>query len=330
VRRASGEQLIEQNAERVDVGGGGDPLPPHLLRTRGRGRHHPLGGDGIGQRPIEAGVQELGDPEIEQLGHPVGGDQNIPGLDVPMHDEVPMRVTHGLTDRPKQDQPVAEAEARLVGVPIDGPPLDILHDEIRNAARAGPSIEQARDVGMIERREDLSLRLEAANHVADERAGLHQLDGDASGIRGVGALGEPHRSHAASPDFPNQPVGPEGQPGVAGDTGHIHGGVAHGALDECAIPGHSLVTKQPIDFPGQLGIVGAFVSKQRDPIVRFEADGPVEQCGDFRQALSGHGSLRPELIVDPVLGEAQIAMDRDRRDLQHPGDLVILETAEIV
>jgi hypothetical protein len=53
-----------------------------------------------GQRVMSrlAFVQQFGNTEVQQFGHAIGGDQEVRGLEVAMHDEVLMRVMHRGTD----------------------------------------------------------------------------------------------------------------------------------------------------------------------------------------------------------------------------------------
>ena len=95
VRPPAGEQLVEQHAQRVDVGGGGHRLAAHLLGAGVLGRHQLQPGRGRRQRlPGHLGIEQLGDAEVEQLGHAVLGDQDVGRLDVAVDDQVLVRVLH--------------------------------------------------------------------------------------------------------------------------------------------------------------------------------------------------------------------------------------------
>src|SRR6185436_19395030 len=66
-----GQELVEEEAQAVDVGGGGDRLPRELLRARvvrGHRRAPQLGGQ---RRGDGGGGEELGDAEIQELRCPV-------------------------------------------------------------------------------------------------------------------------------------------------------------------------------------------------------------------------------------------------------------------
>ena len=97
VRLAAREQLVEDDAERVHVGRGRDAAAAHLLGARVLGRHEPQLRPVVRSRVASraVGLEQLGDAEVEQLGHAVGRDEDVAGLDVAVHDEVLVRVLHG-------------------------------------------------------------------------------------------------------------------------------------------------------------------------------------------------------------------------------------------
>ena len=68
------------------------------------------------------------------------------------------------------------------------------------------AVEQPRDVGMVERRENLSLGAEAVVIDLGVEAGAQQLERDLLLERAVGALGEEHARHAAAADLANDAI----------------------------------------------------------------------------------------------------------------------------
>ena len=103
-RRGPGQQLVEQDAQRVDVGAGVDVeravlglLGAHVFeRADDRavlGEQGPLG------QPL---VDRLGDAEVDHLGHRlavVERDQHVRRLDVAVDDPLLVRVLDRLADR---------------------------------------------------------------------------------------------------------------------------------------------------------------------------------------------------------------------------------------
>ena len=152
---------MEHDAERVDVGARGHRVAAHLLRARALERHRAH--DGHGPLFWRAGIRidQLRDSEVEELGHTAGADEDVAGLQVTMDDEMLMGVLHRRAHLEKEREAGVDRQAVDVAVSIDGQAIDVLHHEIRCAVVRGPAIDQSRDVGVIEVREDLPLVTES-------------------------------------------------------------------------------------------------------------------------------------------------------------------------
>src|SRR5207253_9461090 len=105
-------------------------LASHLLRAGVIGRHQSHGG----RRLLNAwggaiGAEQLGDTEVQELRRAVFGDQDVARFDVPMNDQVLMRVLHSRADRAKELEPLLSRELVLIAVNIYRQTLDVFHDE---------------------------------------------------------------------------------------------------------------------------------------------------------------------------------------------------------
>src|SRR5438067_1057246 len=80
-------------------------------------------------------------------------------------------------------------------------PFYILHDEVRQTVFRCASVKKTRDVGMIQRGQNLSFVAEAAHYEIRVHAALYQLDCDALLKLVVGAHGQKDRTHAAAPNL---------------------------------------------------------------------------------------------------------------------------------
>ena len=158
-RVMAGQELIEQNAKGVDVGGGSDRRAGQLLRCRERRRERTVARSGF--RRVAGAVQQLRDPEVEQLDVTFAGDEHVGWLDVAVHDEVGVRVRDRREYLEEQAQACVDAEAPLVAVAIDVRALHVLEDEIGGANRRHPGVEQPRDARMGEPGEDACFSREA-------------------------------------------------------------------------------------------------------------------------------------------------------------------------
>ena len=75
--------------------------------------------------------------------------------------------------------------------------LDVFEREVGPAVGCEPRVEQPRDVGVVERGEDLAFPREALRGGLREML-VHELQRHPAPEQSVGALGEPHRPHAAA------------------------------------------------------------------------------------------------------------------------------------
>ena len=205
----AGQQLVQDDPERVHVARGRDGFPPHLLGAgvfRVSARKSVAVRSGVDAFALR--LQQLRDSEIEELGLPCR-DENVLGLEVAVHDEVRVRVLNGRADLAEQLQPVANRELPTPAMLQQRLALDVLHDEIGLARLRRPSVEQPRDVRMIERRRDLPLSAESPQGLLAGHPGLNQLDGDALLELVVGAAREINRPHSAVAELGQQFVGPD-------------------------------------------------------------------------------------------------------------------------
>ena len=117
------QQLVEKDAQGVDVAGGRDRLALDLLRARVLGRHHREHGGGGRQVGIDAGGEQLGDAEVQQLRHAVTVHQHVRRLDVAVDHQVLMGVLDGAAHRPEQGHAVpgspipCAAQKSVIGCP---------------------------------------------------------------------------------------------------------------------------------------------------------------------------------------------------------------------
>ena len=113
---------------------------------------------------IRSASMQLGDSEIEQLRHRLRRHQDVAGLQVAVHDQVLVRVLHGVADLAKQLEPRRDRQTLLVAVLVDRLAVHVLHDEVRRTLGRRTAVEEAGDVRMVQFGENLALGAEAALH----------------------------------------------------------------------------------------------------------------------------------------------------------------------
>ena len=128
-RRRAGQQLVEQYAQRIDVGAGVDVevIELRLFRrhVERRAQHRLVRGV---QRPLRQRlVHRLGQAEVDHLGHRpvvVGRDEDVRGLQVAVNDALLMGVLDGLADLHEQVQAARRTLIRVASqYSVIGTPL---------------------------------------------------------------------------------------------------------------------------------------------------------------------------------------------------------------
>ena len=130
-----------------------------------------------------------------------------------MHDQVLVRVLHGVADLAEETQALLDRELLLLAPVGDRHALDVLQDEVRHALLGRAAVEQPRDVGVLEVREDLPLVPEARDRGAALQLELERLDRDLLVELVVVADGQVDRAHAAASERAHDPIGPEAAAG---------------------------------------------------------------------------------------------------------------------
>ena len=81
--------------------------------------------------------------------------------------------------------------------------------EVRLAVAGHPGVVQVRDVRMSERREDAAFPGHALGETGALPGAVGQLQRDRSIDEAIGALRQPHDTHAAAADLAHQPIEPD-------------------------------------------------------------------------------------------------------------------------
>src|SRR5262249_44354468 len=94
IRGMAGKQLIEDDAERIEITGSGDGIAAKLFGTG------IVGSKGTKLRRFDKtrAVENLCDAEVEELGNSFLGHEDVAGFNVAVNDEVLVRVLYGGTN----------------------------------------------------------------------------------------------------------------------------------------------------------------------------------------------------------------------------------------
>ena len=154
----------------------------------------------------ELGIEELGDAEVEELGNPVGRDQDVAGLEVAVDDEVLVGVLNRGADHAEEPEALPYLQPAPIAEHRDRLALDVLHDEVGKAVLGVAAVQQARDVGVVEAGEDLPFLTKSAENEVGVDAALDDLDRHALLVLLVGANGEVDVPHPTAPEQAVHPV----------------------------------------------------------------------------------------------------------------------------
>jgi hypothetical protein len=125
---ATREKHAQENPELVDVGRSRGSLPRELLRTRiVRGEDTTAGSGAL----VVAVDEHLGDAEVQEPGLVPTVHEDVRGLEIPVHHQVPMGVMHRAGDAAEELEALVDARLAAVTIVGDGLTADELHRQIR-------------------------------------------------------------------------------------------------------------------------------------------------------------------------------------------------------
>src|SRR4029079_4688762 len=139
-------------------------------------------------------------------------DKDVRRLEVAMHHQAAMRRLDRAGHLDEEAQALTDAEPPRVAIQVDRLALDELHQEERNAFGRDAAVEQAPDVGMIQRRQDLPLDLEAVQIDVGVETGSQQLERDLLLEFAVGPFREKDARHPPAAELTDDAIGTEAPP----------------------------------------------------------------------------------------------------------------------
>ena len=240
--------------------------------------------------------QQFCDAEVEQLRRAVAGDENVRGLDVPVHDQIAMRELHRRADADEQLQAFANEQGTAVAVGVDGFAVDVLHHEIRGAVLEIAAVDEARDRRMSECRENVPLAVQAAAQARMQRRMVQHLDGDDLLILSVVALASIDGAHAAVTENRYHPVVAD----MRADQSVLM--LRQQRLGRFAdriqqrVLGRLIGREERLDRAAQLRVGAARVGEARPALLRGRVDDLLEHRVNLLPAGAGDHAERPPAI----------------------------------
>src|SRR5215472_877383 len=124
-----------------------------------------------------------------------------------------MSVGYGVADFKKQAQQARNIEFLLAAICVDGSAFHIFHYQEGLALWRVTSINQPRDIGMIQTSKNLPFMAETVQHVRGIHAVRHDFDGHVLAKLVIVAAGEVNGPHAALANFAKNAPSAEPRPG---------------------------------------------------------------------------------------------------------------------
>src|SRR6185312_6468112 len=147
----------------------------------------------------------------------VGRDENVVGLEIAMDDEPRVSEGDGTRDLQEQLEPLCQRERVVRAIAVGRYAVDVFECEVRTALVIDTRIVEARDVWMLQRREDVALASDARSEPAIDEPEMRQLDGHLALQGSVRALSEPHDRRATRAELTHETIGPDEIPRL-----HLH------------------------------------------------------------------------------------------------------------
>jgi len=286
MRQRARHQLEEHDAERVDVAahvdrvGGAAQLLGRRVSERADEPARPRDRRGGG-----AGVDALGQPEVEDARLARRIDADVPGLQVAVDDAVLVGVVHRAADLDEEGDGVAGGPARdapRLRELVERDPLDELHGEEEAPVARAALVEQRDDVHVAELEDGLDLAVETGDlRFVRERAVEEDLERDLAPRRELHPLVDDPLAapmelggHAVAVDL--------GQRGRRG--GRCRGRITFGRDQLAEARDHLIVGR---DLVGAPSAVGARIDVEAQLRRRGTAGGELFELGELRAGRHG-------------------------------------------
>ncbi len=216
--------------------------------------------------------EQLGDPEVEQLDLAVVGHEHVGRLEIPVHDEVGVRVRDGRQDVEEQADAGLDAKRPIVAVLVDVPAGDVLEHQVRLSGARDAGVDQPGNVGMREAGKDGPFPLEAFSAGASDQLGVEQLDRRLTFESAVVPRRQPHAAHAAAADRLHQGVGADAR------AFERHRAAQHAAavVEEALGVEHPMLLEQGLEIVRDRGVVRPQRCQPRVAVGRGERQCVIE------------------------------------------------------
>ncbi len=214
-----------------------------------------------------------------------------------MNDQILMRIGDRRADLAEELQALGRGQRIRIAIGVDRFALHVLHDEVGQSVVGRAAIDQARDVRMIELRQDLSFIAKPAEDVFGIESSPNELDRDFLAIFVVRSRRQINRAQTAPANFADDLVSaelPANQRLLHIVWKQVARDRASRLLDEAA--GLFVRLEEGFYFAAERFIAATFLLEKSRALVRIEVDRRLEQFLDASPAV-----IRPAASFSPVM-----------------------------
>jgi len=193
-----------------------------------------------------------------------------------MHHQVPVGEVDRVADGEEEPDAALEVQGAPLGVVVQRDAFHVLHDDVRHALRGGPTVQDPRDVGMLQARQDPPFPSEALHPFRTEQGTGQDLDRHRLLEVPIHPLRPVDHAHAPATDLLLQAVG--SQPIADGrGAGGCHEVQSHAADRRDPVsPRLPCGDHEALHLLAKSGISGAGGRQEALPI----PDRPVQRLGE--------------------------------------------------
>ena len=225
-----------------------------------------------------------------------------------MHDEILVRVLNRVADRGKQCEALLDVERLPIAVGRNRLARHVLHREVGPAVGGDAAIEEARDVGMLQPRQNLPLAEKAPVNLTAEGPASHELQRNLLLELAVGTIGQEHAAHAAMADLPDQAVRSDA---IARLVAFVSLDVRSGGVDQPRCVHHrgcfeelgraGVGGDETLDLCAENRIAGAGALERFSARARLELQHFVQDCLDAGPFLGREGARHDGSLLAGLL-----------------------------
>ena len=245
-----------------------------------------------------------------------------------MNDEVLVRIGDCRAYLAEERQAFGRGERIRVAVGVDRFAVHVFHDEIRESVVGRPAVDQARDIRMIELRQNLPLGAETPDDIVRVEPAPNDLDRDLFPILVVRSRGQVNGAQSAAADLADESVGAELPADESARPPAVGKQIARNCegrfFDEAA--GLFVRFEERIDFSAEIVVAAAFLVEESRRVGSGSRSAAASNSFLMRAQRSlagGIGFSLHDFPAQPRFGDSPFSFHGPRGNIQHLADFFV-------